>query len=589
MADEATPAIPEVPEDLDALNDAELLGLHGELAAARAALLLERTADGVTFARIREIRAAIQGIDASLNAINVASTERMEVMTELNAAEQAEVPALAETPETPPVPAPGPDAPPETKPEPAAPGGEQVPVTAAITVNEIVNNREPGSAPPPSETHRPRVASLMAPSNSSQSDAGTELSLEDIGSRVTELARGGPELDNPVKTRVASIPAFEGTSGLRESMLRNNQSAETNDGIIREAVGSWRQQYDARKAAAAGAHVAAICDPLDIIREIPDCTQATTPFQDSLPSRPASRLGFQFTPSMSINDMAAGMTTWTDANQAAVDPANPATWKPCVFVDCPTASPVRAKAIPACFTFDNTLDMSNPERVRDAMLKMSALRARNTTAYLLDIANGLAHHYDYDGPYGAMPSFIGAVLSILPQGEYAERLDDGTPYVLYTPPGLLEALVIDRDSVGYLSDVVRGQATTFIEQECAAAGWNVSVVDIDDVAVGQAAPFAPLNGLGVANRTALPGLGGKFQVQLLAPEAALYFSTGDINYGIERSPELNRQNRAQFFAEEYVGLAKHGCHPWYTLHVDLCENGARAGLVTPLDCADTRS
>ena len=69
-------------------------------------------------------------------------------------------------------------------------------------------------------------------------------------------------------------------------------------------------------------------------------------------------------------------------------------------------------------------------------------------------------------------------------------------------------------------------------------------------------------------------------------EGVIYGSTGEIATGVERSPELVRRNQAQWFMEEFVLLAKHGCQPWYRLDLDVCENGTRAALTTPFSCDD---
>jgi hypothetical protein len=319
--------------------------------------------------------------------------------------------------------------------------------------------------------------------------------------------------------------------------------------------------------------------------------QIAEPFADSLPSVPAGRLGYQFTPSMSLATMSSGVDVWDETDQASVVSTDAGTWKPCVAVVCPTPSTVTAEAITACFTFDNTTEMSNPERIRDAMSKINAQRARTKEGRLLQLADTFSVHFEASAPYGALDGIIHIILTTLPQGEYPERLDD-TPYVFYTPPGLLEALVIDRDHQTAKADFESGPVIAYIEGECAAAGWNVRVVDLEDVERGGQTPFAALPAVGVANKVALPGLGGTtrpFKARLLAPESALYFSTGELNMGIERSPDLNRRNQAQWFAEEYVGLSKHGCHPWYTLHLTLCPTGSRAALTSVFTCPTSAS
>jgi hypothetical protein len=151
----------------------------------------------------------------------------------------------------------------------------------------------------------------------------------------------------------------------------------------------------------------------------------------------------------------------------------------------------------------------------------------------------------------------------------------------------LEALVMDRANKGHLTSQDAGAVAEYVRSEAAAAGWNIRLIDLDDVSMNESAPFNTLPAPDVSTGTPLPGLGGSghpFRVHVIPPESALYASTGEINTGVERSPELLRQNRAQYFSEEFLFLTKHGCYPWFTLDLTLCPNGGRAALVTPYSC-----
>lgn len=579
MADETTPAIPDLPENLDEVSEADLRTLHGTLIEARATLLAERATDGISFARVREIVAQVRDVDTRLRTVSDAVTERVTIESDLS--------TLEDTPALPDPATPAAETDPAPAADPAAPEG--VPATvavAAISATDLAGERDPQPVTVPAAPRTVATASLRAPDGSRIFEPGQELKLDEIGAAVAELSRGR-SFDGQV--RVASIASYEADASIRGQMLTKG-NIERNDELIHEAQTAWREQFDRNRAARTAAvtpeaRTAAICDPLDIIRDIPDGVQAREPFSESLPSRPAGRLGYQYTLSSLLSDWAAGVVVWDEDDQAAVDPTDPATWKPVVDVTCPSTQTVIAQAITAALRFDNTTDISNPEWVRDALSKIAALRSRTKAGKLLSIVDTQSHHYDYVAPYGALDGVIQAILSILPQGQFPERLDGSVPYVLYTPPGALEAMVIDRANKAYLTDVDAAGIIAYIERECAAAGWNISVVDLDDLATGDGAPFAALNTVGVANRIPLPSLGQTYKLRLLAPEAWLYASTGAIDTGIERSPELNRQNKAQWFGEEYVMLAKNGPQPAFTLHATLCPNGARAGLATPFTCS----
>lgn len=589
MPDEPTqPAIPEIPEDLTALGDEDVVGLHAQLEESYQAL----RASGDRTPQVRDAARAIRDAQARLA---TEMTGRYELATELNTLD-API-AMPEAPNLEPVGTPDtagdaaassdavPAAEDDAEKDKGAPAPAAEPVGAAtagvqLSAEDVIAGRDPQNpGQTVSSTSPPRPASALVAAAGTDMQ-GQELDFEHLGALIN------PQLKGPyAKTRLAMVAGFSDTPGLdRASMLSNQNPAGVNDRLIKEAVAA--HMHRAFPESFPAPMTAAICDPLDIIREIPDCTTAAEPFSDSLPSRPAGRLGFQFTQSMSISFFDDAVDVFDETDQSNVDPDDSDTWKPCVKLTCPTPDDVTAEAITACFYFDNTTDMSNPERVQDAMKKIAARKARLKTGRLLQLADTFSIHWEAVGPYGALPGFIEMVLSALAQGEYPERLEDGTPYNLYTPPGLLEALVIDRANKEFLTSNEQEEVATYIQGEARAAGWNIRLVDLEDVAVGDSAPFAALPAVNQAF-AALPGLGGAshpFKVRLIAPQSALYFSTGEINVGVERSPELNRRNQAQFFMEEYVGLAKHGCHPWFTLDLTLCGNGARAAGVEPFDC-----
>jgi hypothetical protein len=583
MPDDATPtedpaaeaiAIPEVPEDLGTLDDDAVRALYESLETARVAQAeAGRALTG--FAAIDDSRRRVGEIVAHQNRLATEQLGRQEAREGLNA-------TATPLPEAPAEPEPIVTAPAVEVVEPAPDASPELVAAVTAAIGGDALNGEPAAPPPNTEPARPRAAMVAS---AGQTEQGQELDFAAIGQMV-QRNRTGPF----AKVELVHVAGFGDMPELRETVVSNDNHVSRNDALIREATVAWREQFDARTAEPRAMR-AAICDPLDNIRDIPDCVTAAEPFADSLPSRPAGRLGFQFTPAMSLSEIEDGVSTWGEDDQASVDPTDPDTWKSCVVVDCPTPESVIAKAIVGCFSFDNTTDMSNPERIRDAISKVNAQRARRKEAHLLRLYDESSHHYNATLVYGALDGFIHALLTTLAQGSYPERLD-GAPYLAWLPPGLLEALVIDRDHQREKSDFERGEITGYIEGELAAGGHTVRLVNLLDVNTGSSAPFPALNAVGTGSVTALPQLGGDvrpFKVRLGAPETLLYFSTGSIEMGIERSPELNRQNRAQWFAEEYVGLAKHGCYPNYTLNLVACPTGSRAAASSVFACPSEES
>lgn len=603
------PAIPDVPENLADLDEDALRALHTDLEAAYTARREGVRGREATqeLAAIREaqgrIAEAVRSIHADAAALEAA--DRADVgLPEAPAAPDS--PAALETAGDPPA---DPQAPAGDPAAPAAPAGDpanpddpeqpagdspaQVPEGAAVAAANLPASAfdANGNPAPPNAARTRPVAAMVAAVSGSQSvavgqDLGDDLSA--FGRAAAEtLASLRPGRDgSSMKARVATISPYEDMGSDLGVELLGSGSRERNTQLIHEAVDAYMARiasaFDGRYGGTPSAQVAAICDPLDIIRTIPDCVTDAEPFADSLPGRAAGRLGFQFLASSVLAEVTGGVTIWDEADQAAVDPTNQATWKPCVHVTCPPISEVIAEAVTACLTFDNTTEISSPERVQDFMRKIAAAKARAKEDRLLTIASTFTHRFRHVGEYGAVPSSILALLTTLEQGWATNRLDEGTLYNWYVPKELVSAWVIDLVGQAFLQDpsVVR-DVVGFIEDAARAAGKNVRIIRLLDRSI---TPTLPIIG-GVAEEYLESGIkAGPYETYLIPPEGAIYFSTGEINVGVERSPELMRQNRAQWFAEEYVGLAKHGCQPWYRLELDVCENGTRAALTTPWTC-----
>lgn len=577
------PAIPAVPENFDELDEDALRALHADLAKAYEARRegARTAAQADELGQIREaqgrIKSAIEGLHAT--AARIEETDATDV-------------ALPDAPSANTPPAPGvtvPDSPAALDGAPLAPvDPTATPAGAVAAVNTLGAGDFAGDgAPPPAAVRQAVVASLQAGADARSFGRGDEITLDDLGRVFTEgFASAEPgRTGRQVKAYLASIPGFAEMGGIdTEAMLGRHQSVDRNTEMIHEAVSSYMARLPEQYGGRPNAAVAAICDPPEIIRTIPDCVTDAEPFASSLPGRAAGRLSFQFMPSAALAEVTSGVTIWDEADQAAVDPTSQGTWKPCVLVTCPDIDEVVAEAVTACLLFDNTTEISSPERVQDFMRKIAAAKARAKEDRLLTIASTFTHRYRHVGQYGAVPSTIQAVLTTLEQGWATNRLDEATLYNFYVPKELISAWVIDLVGQAFLQDagVIR-DVVGFIEGAARGAGKNVRVIPLLDRSI---TPTLPLIG-GAAEEYLESGLkAGAFETYLIPPEGAIYFTTGEMNVGVERSPELNRMNRAQWFAEEYVGLAKHGCQPWYRLQLDVCENGTRAALTTPWTCED---
>lgn len=589
--DAEVPEIPELPEDVSSLDEAAIRSLHSDFQAAYDARRPNARSEGAV-AELTGIRDAQKQLAGALRGQRQAARTLEDADTDAEAslpeptdpAPEPDAPAATEpAPDAPAADAPdepAPDAPAADAPDPdAAPAPDAAPVLADAAVAGADLDSKEGTVAPPNAVPAHRTP-LRAAAGQQVIPAGRELTMAELARSANDTissVRPGPD-GRPVKAYIASLPAYE-DEDFGNMELLGRGSPEHNTELMQAAVAAFMARLDPKYGGTPNAATAAICDPLDIIRQIPDCVTAAEPFSDSLPGRPAGRLGYQFMPSASLADAAAGVTLWDEADQSNVDPDDPSTWKPCVFIECPDIEDVRAEAVSACVYFDITTEMSSPERVEDIMRKVAAVKARTKEQRLMQIAATFSHHYSFTPTYGSVPGSIEAVLTTLEQGWSTERLDDATLYQWYVPKELRSAWVIDLVGRAFDANDV-ADATAYIEDKFRAAGKNVRIIELLD-----ASSFPALPAVGGSAQVLAEGIrSAAYETLLLPPEGMLYFTTGEITTGVERSPELMRRNQSQWFMEEFMGLAKHGCQPWYALDLDVCESGTRAALTEPFDC-----
>ena len=408
----------------------------------------------------------------------------------------------------------------------------------------------------PSVPERPKAAYVAGAGQSEFTPGQPMNGFEDLAlaweSRREALAKPGVGTQRAI---VASLPGFEQDFS-PEDLLSPNNSATRNDALIREAV-------EAHRARLAGepveAHVAAICDPLDIIREIPEDGNTATPFASLFPSRPASRLGFQYTPASALSVAASGVTLWEESDQNSVDEADPSTWKPAVLIECSSPVEVKAKELVTAALVDTSTEMSSPEKVREFMAKLATARARTREQHLLSLfdATDTTYTRTADAAEGTLVAAVRAVLELVPALLYTERLNPQT-YTAVVEPGFMQKIAIDNALVGEKESAADAKA--FFESET-----GIRLVELHDFDSGN--DFSSSTTLG-----ALPSV---TNIRLVPTADYIYSATGEQSTGWQTDPQLARQNRMQAFSSEWLLLAKHGVAPAATIALTSVASGTR--------------
>lgn len=548
-------ARPEVPEDLTETDEDALRALHAELDEYRVAARERQDVD--------EVRAALADQARIVEELNRRKAEKQRKLQELAELDEAEVPAL-----------------PEAEPAQAGAGA------TAAQLAAIRSRQSPAAAqaPPPPMQARPRVAlQASAGAGADVVRAGTPMTDEVLGQAIERVKRQRGD----GQVILASIPAFEEMDeGSIPTLLSANNPTSLNDDLINEAVADWHTAVDGAPPIQASARLGALCGPFDIIREIPDAFVTSTPVADMFPSRPAGRGGFTFTVSGTLADVAGASNLWslhgTNNDQDNVDPNNSATWKPCITFDCPPNQEAFLEAIVTCVEYPFTLEMSAPERVQNLNNAVNSARARLFEGRVLQKIDSLSHAYHFNSDYGALPSFVDAVNRLLPSLNYWNRQEPGR-YDMILPPGCVELLRIDRANRAYGVEMEVADVMAYL---LGNIDIRRVVLSLDASLSGEpGTPSAALNQIGSQPGTHVPDLDGVHRVRIIDPAAAIYADTGEVNAGVLRDASMIKQNRTGYFTESMFFLEKHGPQPWATIDLDLCPNGARAGLVDPYNCA----
>jgi hypothetical protein len=548
-APEATSTVlRELPADMTSAPIEDLEVLHAELGSSRDALREgARSANDV--ASIREATNRRNAIAAEIQRRideDAAVAAELEGLDDELAAETP-LPAMASM-------------------TPAKPTAAQI---AAARGSQATSAQNP---PVPAPTRAKRPVALMAAMGGDRTTPGDEIDLLDLGSMLDRTKKTGQ------RVVVASLQSYEEMGGDLPEPLSNKNGAIRNTELMVEAQQAWR----AREGIEGDARVAAICDPLDQLRQIPDGFSTAEPVRDVFPSRPMGRLGWTFIRSVELDLVMDATTVWDEDDQALVDVDDSSTWKPCVDIECPTPVDARAEAVTACVRYDITTEMSSPEHIANVMNALGAARARRKEARILQRIDQLSHAYTYAGAgYGAVPTLIAALNTALAQATYANRIDPGN-YTAILDVATAALLGIDlagrayddadvTDAVGYVRSRVEGLRDIVVSLDASASGTQPSL------------PFTALNPVGTPAQPLL-GLDGVHRVRLVDPSAGLYAETGALNVGTQRGPAELRQNKTQYFAEEFILLEKNGPEPWFSIDVVLCADGSRAGLVEPAGC-----
>lgn len=387
-----------------------------------------------------------------------------------------------------------------------------------------------------------------------------------FGERVRQVAENSATFnENKI---IASVPVFEPGTPMLQS-----QNAGGNTELLFTGTQSRRE---ARTAAACD------CGPLARRLDLPVCWTTDTPFADSITNRwPIETMSYEFFRSTPLSEITDGVEVWTCDQQAAIDPANVSTWKPCATLDCETEKvTANAWAVWSCLLIDEFQNWSILPIAENRIAALAAQTARTTEAQLLARLRQLSRHYSAVAPLGAYPGlfeiFDAATVGI----EWADRLSDvmWTPIV---PMGLAQIFATDDRNKAFGEPDLRSFSSKFTD-----AGYAAPVIIRDDY-LGAVTPQWIPNGGTIGGPTIpLPTFKAQtpaFRVYLVDMNSIHMGQRNVYTMREVRDLDRYRQNQYGLVAETAMSLDRHGCVAPIALHVALCPSGTRSELTT-YDC-----
>lgn len=551
-------------------------------------------------AKIAEIRAAIaelkSGDQTADNAAKLAElrTElkpRAEELSTLEAAfaddegdaEPAEVPAE----EAPVAPAEAPVAPAEAPATPAevpAAPEEEAPANP-VALAASANDPSPTAAvtPPEGKGTALQPIVLTASSGTAGVAPGASMGRGDVFKVLQASHTAAGRVSNG-KVRILEAHRW----GAEVDTPGENHSTIHNTRLLADARARHDRGENMRPAALTAGGM--FCGPDELIRETGVVGDRGRPVASLFPSIPISG-GFRAMPDLAFNVDNVGSTVqWTSADQTSVNPADPATWKPCTDLDCFTEESYVPYMVVACTTAQRQHRWAHPEQVDrwidllgieyDSVaetLLLDKLVADAGTPLTIGATGGLMEDH------GLVAKVIYALASLSFSLGYQHREGSGVldRYTLIAPVGFSEALWGDEQLRGFPSGMNTKQLIIgYIE-----GSTGIRIVErMDEPTANKAAAAATVVALvagGAIDSPTTPLLPPTFRLFLLDTSQWVHGEGTMVAADWHVDGNLRLQNKMQYFLENVEILERLGVKKTHIIDVPGLILGSYTDLVGP--------
>lgn len=381
-------------------------------------------------------------------------------------------------------------------------------------------------------------------------DSARDVTIDDLVSAMIDADRymGGP------RRQAEYMPVFnvQGVADPARVIERGNQAQI--DSIVSGL-------YGRRALLAAGG----FCGPAQPIYDLTTISQASTPLHDGLGGISAAQRGaVTFNRPLALSSFASAITQWTKDNDTG-DDASPSE-KSCVEITCTSQVTEEILAFARCLTITNFQDRYSPEFVTQALDLTMVQAAMQRETYLLDRVKAASTAVTRDNNIGAAADLQYSIGLAATGYRNSDRMLSDVGLVAILPAWVLNMYVGDVALAQHSYAEQLRMATTQAEANLRSLGVR-PIFYIDSPSTGTSQKFAA-QGAG-----ALHDYPTQIQWGLAHEGAHVPLDGGpEINIGVARSPESNKVNTYQSFAETFEGYAFLGVKAFWVTQ-DVCPTG----------------
>lgn len=419
---------------------------------------------------------------------------------------------------------------------------------------------------------------LTAAGNVGGTSPGVKITAADMARIHRHSSGNKPSQGETVRSIFATMSA--GTPA-DVRMPSETYSAEANTAIMAAGIEPGKR----RPLTAA----AAFCGPEDIILDICSSGVTARPVQDLFRTVPV-RGEFKYMKSATLADVDDGINQWEVADQEALDPDDPLTWKPCVDLTCRAETTVTPYAIVGCANMGVWQQLSAPEQIENWLRMMQIDYARVAESLLLDRVRAQSKNFSAGTTGNGLWNLLNTLLAYSAANIAAVQRETMEGYVIVAPYGFTEALAADLALRGFSTN-----PTTADVQRLLRENYGVRIVESYETDNTVAAAFrtGATSLLALADGNVAVAFDQNahapdtWPVYLIKPSSFTAGDTSVVDAGYFRDANLVRQNLVRYFWEGFEFLEKQCPDLSFTFNLTTCPNGTASALITAPDCAGT--